>query len=265
MGAVSSSFYISQKSAPIGTLKEPISARSYAEFAAERALVSEMPSSTPSDRIPATTPSLPSGIPSTTVPPAITPLQHLPKTINLYIPFTAQAPHANWEAPYKEFCEEASALMVERYLAGKAILDADDANTRMLQIKAFEEQRFGYYEDTSAAETAIILREHLGILGVELISNPAIDDIKNALAQGKAVIMPAAGRMLNNPYYRQPGPLYHMLVIKGYTADGKFITNDPGTRRGADFTYDQDTLMRAMHDWNDGDVEHGSTVIITAG
>ena len=40
-----------------------------------------------------------------------------------------------------------------------------------------------------------------------------------------------------------------MLVIKGFTSDGKFITNDPGTRNGADYLYTESTLMSAIHDW----------------
>ncbi len=57
-----------------------------------------------------------------------------------------------------------------------------------------------------------------------------------------------------------------MLVIKGYTADGKFITNDPGTRRGADFLYSAATLLNANHDWRaDGKVDRGRKVVLIVG
>ena len=68
---------------------------------------------------------------------------------------------------------------------------------------------------------------------------------------GRPVIVPAAGRLLKNPFFKQPGPYYHMLVIKGVTADGKFITHDPGTKRGADFLYGQEALYNAINDWDD--------------
>ena len=68
--------------------------------------------------------------------------------------------------------------------------------------------------------------------------------------------------MLGNPYYKQPGPIYHALVLKGYTKDGKFITNDPGTKRGADYLYDPQVILNAMHEWNSGDVEHGRKMAI---
>ena len=69
--------------------------------------------------------------------------------------------------------------------------------------------------------------------------------------------------MLKNPYYTQPGPERHKVVIIGYDPDNKeFITNDPGTRRGADYVYDGALLWDAIHDWNGGDVPQGAKVMI---
>ncbi len=189
----------------------------------------------------------------------------LPDEVNLAIPFTSQAPHKNWDLPYKEFCEEASALMAASYIHGENILDADDADKKLLALQAFVVGELKFAQDTNAEETAEMLRKFYKIKNVAVVENPTIDGMKQALAQGKAIIVPAAGRQLGNPYYRSPGPLYHMLVVKGYTKDGKFITNDPGTRRGADYLYDADVLMRAMHDWNNGNVDEGRKVIIIVG
>ena len=185
--------------------------------------------------------------------------------VNLDIPFTSQAPNQNWTLPYKEFCEEASVLMVMSYVNRQLIGSSEYASQKMLEIKSFEEGRFGYYQDTNAEETAIIMREFYDYNKVQILYDPKIEDIKKALSGGKAVIMPAAGRMLGNPYFQQPGPLYHMLVIKGYTKTGNFITNDPGTRRGADFIYSPNILMNANHDWNGGDVGNGRKVVIIVG
>ena len=71
-----------------------------------------------------------------------------------------------------------------------------------------------------------------------------------------ALVTDPAGRLLGNPFYKAPGPLYHMLVLRGFTKT-KFITNDPGTRRGEGFQYEIKTIMEAMHDWNSGDVLSG--------
>lgn len=189
-----------------------------------------------------------------------------PAEMNLKVPFTPQAPHANWQAPYQEFCEEAAVFMAASYLQNEAIPSADFADQKMLAIKAFEEDRFGYYVDTTAAETAVILREYYDIKEVKLLENPTAEDLRASVAAGKLVIVPAAGRLLGNPYFTPPGPLYHMLVIKGYTADGRLIVNDPGTRRGADYVYDAAVIMNAMHDWRtDGNIELGRKVVIVVG
>lgn len=205
--------------------------------------------------------------PSATETPAPSPkdVPEIATEVNLAIPFTSQAPHQRWDVPYKEFCEEASVLMAASYIRGEDIPNADVADAKLLAVKAFEEQRFGYYEDTTAEETAVILREYYGIARVEMVYEPDALAIKKALSRGRAVIVPAAGRMLGNPYYTQPGPLYHMLVVKGYTTDGKFITNDPGTRRGADFLYEESVLLNAIHDWNGGNVNEGRRVMIVVG
>lgn len=197
---------------------------------------------------------------------AAAPIPALPAQVNLAIPFTAQAPHANWSPPYKEFCEEASVLMVMQYLRGQGIASPAFADQEMQKIKNFEEKRFGYYEDTNAEETAIILKEYYKYPNVKLVVNPTATNIKQALAAGKPVIMPAAGRQLGNPYYRPPGPLYHMIVIKGYTAKGQFIVNDPGTRHGADYLYSEAVLMNALHDWRtDAQIDQGRRVILIVG
>lgn len=190
----------------------------------------------------------------------------LPAEINLAVPFTPQAPHANWSLPYKEFCEEASVLMAMSYFNKQKIPTPEFADAAMLKIRDFEVKRFGYYEDTTAEETAAIISEYYKYDRVKVLANPTVENIKQAVAKGQLVIMPAAGRLLGNPYFTAPGPLYHMLVIKGYTKDGRFIVNDPGTRRGADFVYSADTLMNAIHDWRtDGVIELGRKAVIIVG
>lgn len=184
----------------------------------------------------------------------------IPESLNLAIPFTSQAPHANWELPYQEACEEASMVMAARFLQGRTIDGADDADDAILQLVEHGTTVMGYPIDTTAEETAAILEDFYE-LDAELIYDFSWDDVKLALAQGYPVIIPAAGRQLGNPNFTAPGPIYHMLVIKGYTPS-VVITNDPGTRKGADYQYTYDTLYAAAHDWNGGNVEAGRKVII---
>lgn len=217
----------------------------------------EVAESTRAQAPPAAPPASPKPKPQTE-PPATTPL--LPLEFNLAVPFTPQAPHANWEQPYQDGCEEAAALMVHFFYTNRTFTP-DIADDAILAAVAFEDQRFGFNKDTNAEQTAIFIRELYGYKNVDVVYDITVDDVKRTIAAGFPVIVPAYGRALGNPYFTPPGPEYHMLVIKGYTRD-KFITNDPGTRRGADFLYPYETLLSAVHDWNGGDVQNGRRVMI---
>lgn len=186
----------------------------------------------------------------------------IPTEINLAVPFTSQAPHANWALPYQEACEEASAYMVSEYFKGTAegVIDPDVADAAILEVVDFQTDFLGHYLDTTAAETVQFIDMFYGI-GARVIENPTVEQIKTELAEGRPVILPAAGRELGNPNFVGEGPLYHMLVIKGYTAN-TFITNDPGTRNGENYVYEIDVLMNAMGDWNGGDPATGASRVI---
>jgi hypothetical protein len=186
----------------------------------------------------------------------------IPREANLAVPFTSQAPTADWSQPYQDACEEASAIMVDgfyRHLTGK--IPADQATREISQIVDYENKLFGDYKDTDAAETVKFIKGYFGYTNVQIKPLTGPDDIKRVIAQGYPVILPAGGKLLGNPNFRNGGPLYHMLVIKGYTST-HFITNDPGTRLGADYVYSYDTIMNAAHDWNGGDVTNGAKVLI---
>lgn len=184
--------------------------------------------------------------------------------INLAVPFTSQAPTGNWQEPYKNSCEEASVLMVREYYAGNqsTVLDPTSVEQSLQDIVALENTLFGYYLDTTVAETANFAKELYGFASTELIENPTVDQIKEQLNQGNPVLVPAAGQLLKNPYYTQPGPIYHMLVIRGYTKNNQFIVNDPGTKHGNAYVYSFDTIMNAMHDWNADDILNGKKVVL---
>ena len=180
--------------------------------------------------------------------------------VALPVPFTPQAPQANWEMPYQEACEEASMVMVVEYFNGnhQSNLETDYADKEILDLIAWEEAN-GYAVDLTAWQVAEVLQKRykLKAEAVPYDANLIRDSIKN----GKLVILPAAGRLLGNPYFRQPGPLYHMLVVKGFEGN-EFITNDPGTKRGLSYRYTEEALAYAVHDWNGGEVEAGKQVMI---
>lgn len=185
---------------------------------------------------------------------------NVPAELNLDIPFTSQAPLANWDALHEEACEEASVLMAARFLEGRTIASTDDAEAAILELTSYVADTMQLPVDLTAAETVQLLNDYYD-LHAEVVKDFTWDDVKQALAQGYPVIIPAAGQELGNPYYTAPGPVYHMLVVKGYTAS-KIITNDSGTKHGADYQYTYDTVMNAAHDWNGGNVTAGKKVMI---
>lgn len=184
----------------------------------------------------------------------------IPTEYLLDVPFTTQAPNANWDLPYQEACEEASALVVDFYYKEKIFTPAV-ADEEILKLVDFENKTYGGYKDTTAAETATFIKEYFGYTRVDVINNPTPSDIKWHVVQGRPVIVLAAGKLLENDHFRNDGPLYHMFVITGYTTD-EFITNDVGTRFGENFRYSIENVMTSMHDWNGGDVANGAKRII---
>lgn len=184
----------------------------------------------------------------------------LAEEFNLDVPFTTQSPFAEWTEQDNESCEEASALMVHFYWQGKTFTK-QRAKEELQAVIDFENAYFGYYKDTTAEETAEFMREMWGYERVNVRYDVSIEAIKKEIAQGRPVILPAAGRSLGNPNFRDPGPLYHMVVARGWTTD-TIITNDPGTRNGENYQYDPDVLYDAIHDWNGGDVDNGQKAMI---
>ena len=167
--------------------------------------------------------------------------------INLAVPFTIQSPDQKWELPFKEGCEEAVILMVYSFLNDKQIT----VNSALYDIGAmvdWQMTNYGGHFDLSATTTAEMAEKFYN-LDVEIIKLSSIEQIKNIVSTGYPLILPCAGRELSNPYFRIPGPVYHMLVVKGFK-DNLIITNDPGTKRGKDYVYEPDVLWNAIADWD---------------
>lgn len=164
----------------------------------------------------------------------------------LSVDFTSQAPFGFWDKTHNDACEEAAIVMVYSWVKG-IDLNPQIADKEILKLVDWQKANFGFFKDTNARQTAEMAQKVYG-LESKLISNPTLEQIKTELKKGNLVVMPMAGRLLKNPYFRPPGPPYHILVIKGYDFKG-FITNDPGTRRGKDYRYSFETIMNAAHDW----------------
>ena len=177
----------------------------------------------------------------------------LPKQVQLDVPFTSQAPFAAWDEVHEEACEEASLIMVKYFLDGKK-LSAQVAENEIQNLKEYQLKTTGHFDDSDMEELVEIAKGYYGLDNLKVVYGITKDDLKEELAKGNPVIVPTAGRELGNPNFTQPGPLYHNLVLVGYQ-NGIFITNDPGTKKGENYKYDESILFNAIHDFP-GNIEN---------
>lgn len=169
------------------------------------------------------------------------------------VPFTVQAPSANWSDPvFQDACEEASILMASAWVSGTT-LTPRIAEARISALAQYQVKRFGHSVDTSIVDTEAILRDFLSVETTEVKRGITATDIREALADEQIVIVPTDGRKLRNPNFRAPGPPRHMLVIVGYdTVTDEFIVNDPGTRKGEGYRYPTAVIIDAILDYETG-------------
>jgi len=192
-------------------------------------------------------------------------IQLLPKEINLDVPFTSQAPEKNWEQPWQDACEEAAVLMMDAYYKNYDVSPLF-AKDEILKMVAWEEQK-GWGESIGIERVSQLVEYYMGEKSLksrehlQIIENPKVEEMKASLALGHPILVVANGKILPNPNFRGDGPVYHALIIRGYTEE-KFITNDPGTQFGKNFLYSYEDLMNAIADWNGGEVVQGRKVIL---
>lgn len=172
----------------------------------------------------------------------------IPEKTLIPVPFISQAPKKIWDALHEDACEEASLLMVENFLQKETAGTIEAQDKEIKSIVQYETKN-NYGLSVTLEELAKIAQDYSGMKKPRVEKEATIEKIKQELANGKPVIIPAAGKILPNPNFKNGGPNYHMLVVKGYDANG-FITNDPGTRKGENFRYTFQALFNAIHDWN---------------
>ena len=168
-------------------------------------------------------------------------------SVNFDIPFAAQAPFEKWDELHNEACEEAVLIMAKYWLDNKE-LTLEIVEKEILAIVDWEIKNWGGHYDLNVENVVRLGQDYLGLQKIYYTQINSINDVKYELSKGNLVIVPTAGRLLKNDHYRQPGPVYHMLVVKGYD-DKKIITNDPGTRVGKDFPYAYQNFLDSIHNW----------------
>jgi hypothetical protein len=169
------------------------------------------------------------------------------------VPFTSQAPFGNWSDPKEQHgCEEASLIMAAYWIKGKE-LTPETALKEISVMSDFEQEKYGNYYDTSAADTLQLFKDYYDYTKADARYGVGLEEMKIELAKGNILVAPMDGRRLKNPHYTAPGPERHQLVVIGYDDAAKeFVTNDPGTKFGKAYRYDYDVFMEAMRDYPTG-------------
>ena len=117
----------------------------------------------------------------------------------LDVPFTAQAPTANWDDPrQQDGCEEASLLMAWAWVNKWPSINPQDAEKTIIEMSEFEKSEYGNYLDLNAADTAQLMKDFFKYDKTEVQYDITIDDIKKELIEGNLVIVPANGKRLEN-------------------------------------------------------------------
>ncbi|TSC56103.1 MAG: Uncharacterized protein G01um101418_470 [Parcubacteria group bacterium Gr01-1014_18] len=173
------------------------------------------------------------------------------------VPFAVQAPFGLWSEPvFQSGCEEASIMMAMAWASGKGKITPEESQRDIWNMSEFEKKNYGFYLDSSTQDTVMWAKAYFDYQEIYWMGGVSIQDIIDELYKGNLVATALNGQILDNPYYNPPGPLEHMLVIIGYDPErDEFITNDPGTKRGANFRYQSDVLFRAIQDYPSGHEE----------
>ncbi|TXH01827.1 MAG: hypothetical protein E6P95_01115 [Candidatus Moraniibacteriota bacterium] len=175
------------------------------------------------------------------------------ETIEYPVSFTSQAPTGDWsKSVFQDGCEEASTLMVWMAKTGTT-LSPIKVRDKLIDMATFQEKIIGHGVDTDVSDTQeYLLKQYFAIADARVVYDFTLDELKESVMTN-FVIVPTNGRALKNPNFTAPGPLQHMLVIKGYDVVTKeFITNDPGTRKGENYRYSEQVLYDAIREYPTG-------------
>ncbi len=176
------------------------------------------------------------------------------KNIAITVPFTTQAPLANWaDSRQQDGCEEAVSLMAMAWVKGEGLTTKTKISKaawekKVIALSDFEKKKYKEYRDVALSDMIKwIFKDYFKYDKVRIKTVASTTDIIAELEKGRIVLLPMNGRELKNPNFKAPGPITHMILIKGYDySTREFITNDPGTRNGENYRYSEKIIFKAI-------------------
>src|SRR5712664_4127543 len=147
---------------------------------------------------------------------------NLPTAVILPVPFTSQAPLNNW-ADRQHTCEEATLLMVDRYLRGDhsgALIDPRTADAAINQITSWKPA-----VDLTSQQVGEVAQKNMG-WAYKILPSDRLN-MKQQLALGRPLIVGVRTHGLGNAnypgyrnHYEETGySVSHYLVVIGYEGD----------------------------------------------
>lgn len=180
----------------------------------------------------------------------------LQKEKELNIKFYSQFPldvstWKKYQEPYQNFCEESSLLNWYYYLTWKEPT-LKEYNKDLLKLKELEELLFEWwYKHTSLEDTLkllIVFQNDQEILW-KIVENPTIELIKENISLWNPIIVPLYWKWLSNSLFLWWWPIYHNLLIKGYTEEN-FIVNEVGVSKWNWYNYKIEEIMKNIHNFD---------------
>ena len=169
------------------------------------------------------------------------------------VPFTSQAPLGEWSDPRQaDGCEEAAIVMAMAWARGGGDIPAEEAKRDIVNISEYEKVIWGFFQDTSIADTARLMRDIYGHSGVMVQDDIGAENIKDALAAGNVVIVPINTQMTGLVKYKN-GPPRHTVIAVGYDEQqDKIIMHDPYTGGAYDLQLSSSALNNSLWDYHSG-------------
>ncbi len=166
------------------------------------------------------------------------------------VSFTVQAPYGFWsEKPWSGYAEEAIVLMLTRWAADEPLESANDKAGNLTLWGSWFIEQFGQAPNQNIDQIQAALASTNQFAALEVLDKPSIPVLLQSLELGRLLVLPINGKILESPYYADPAPEHHVLLLIGVNPDaGTFVVHDPGTSRGRALEYDQEKILESIQD-----------------